>query len=69
MAYVVDRVVICDAFREPDRYYQLLAGGRSKLAMGRRPSDAISCLGEGTRRAALRVSLAKRPGLFEDLLV
>jgi adenine-specific DNA-methyltransferase len=33
-----DRVVICDAFREPDQYYQLLAGGRSKLARGRRPS-------------------------------
>jgi hypothetical protein len=38
MAYVVDRVVICDAFREPDKHYQLLPGGRSKLAHGRRPS-------------------------------
>ena len=38
MAYVVDRVVICDAFREPDRHYQLLPGGRSKSVKGRRPS-------------------------------
>jgi DNA polymerase III epsilon subunit-like protein len=27
MAYVVDRVVVCDAFREPDKHYQLLSGG------------------------------------------
>lgn len=38
MAYVVDRVVICDAIREPEKHYQLLTGGRSKLAQGRRPS-------------------------------
>ena len=31
MAYVVDRVVICDAFREPDQHYQLLPGGKSRL--------------------------------------
>ena len=37
-AYVVDRVVICDAFREPDKHYQLLSGGKSKLTQGRRPS-------------------------------
>ena len=30
MAYVVDRVVICDAFREPDKHYQLLSGGKAK---------------------------------------
>ena len=36
--YVVDRVVICDAFKEPDRHYQLLPNGRSKLVAGRRPS-------------------------------
>ena len=38
MAYVVDRVVICDAFREPERHYQLLPGGRSKRVETRRPS-------------------------------
>lgn len=38
MAYIVDRVVICDAYAEPDRHYQLLPGGESKLVKGRRPS-------------------------------
>ena len=38
MAYFVDRVVICDTYREPDQYYQLLSGGKSKLVTGRRPS-------------------------------
>lgn len=38
MAYEVDRVVICDAYREPDRHYRLLKGGKSKMADGRRPS-------------------------------
>jgi len=27
MAYFVDRVVICDAYREPDKHYRLLPGG------------------------------------------
>ncbi len=38
MAYIVDRVVICDAFSEPDRHYQLLPGGKSRVIEGRRPS-------------------------------
>ena len=38
MAYVVDRVVICDAYQEPTRHYQLLTGGRSKRVETRRPS-------------------------------
>jgi hypothetical protein len=38
MAYAVGRVVICDAFREPDRHYELLPGGKSKRVVGRRPS-------------------------------
>jgi hypothetical protein len=38
VADFVDRVVVCDAYREPDRHYGLLAGGKSKLVMGRRPS-------------------------------
>ncbi|NUO83868.1 DEAD/DEAH box helicase family protein, partial [candidate division KSB1 bacterium] len=36
--YVVDRVVICDAYREPDRHYRLLSGGKSELELRRRPS-------------------------------
>ena len=38
MAYVVDRVVICDAYLEPEQHYRLLPGGRSKRVDGRRPS-------------------------------
>ena len=38
MAYFVERVVICDAFKEPDKHYQLLTGGRSQLVNDRRPS-------------------------------
>ena len=32
MAYFVDKVVICEAFTEPNQHYQLLSGGRSQLA-------------------------------------
>ena len=45
MAYFVDRVVICDAYEEPDRYYELLAGGRTRLI-------------EGTRRPSMRLKFA-----------
>ncbi len=39
MAYFVDRVVICDAYEEPDRFYDFLPGGRTQLVEGhRRPS-------------------------------
>lgn len=38
MGYYVDRVVICDAYQEPDRHYELLPGGRSELQRDRRPS-------------------------------
>jgi type III restriction enzyme len=38
MAYFVERVVICDAFSEPNRHYEILPGGRSKLVETRRPS-------------------------------
>lgn len=31
MAYFVERVVVCEAFSEPDRHYEILPGGRSKL--------------------------------------
>ena len=38
MAYVVDRVVICDAYREPGAHYQIQSGGKSRRVDGRRPS-------------------------------
>ena len=67
MAYVVDRVVICDAFREPGRHYQLLAAGESKLAQGRRPSMRFLASAKDTKGGIAGV-VGKEAGLFEDLL-
>ncbi len=67
MAYVVDRVVICDAFREPEKHYQLLSGGRSKLAVGRRPSMRFLASAKDAKGGIAGV-VGKEAGLFEDLL-
>ncbi|MBM4185624.1 MAG: hypothetical protein FJ207_15630 [Gemmatimonadetes bacterium] len=67
MAYVVDRVVICDAFREPERHYQLLSGGRSKLAAGRRPSTRFIASAKDVKGGIAGV-VGKQARLFEDLL-
>src|ERR1022692_729097 len=67
MAYVVDRVVICDAFREPDKHYQLLTGGRSKLAQGRRASVRFLASAKDVKGGIAGV-VGKEAGLFEDML-
>lgn len=67
MAYVVDRVVICDAFREPDKHYQLLTGGRSKLASGRRPSVRFLASARDVKGGIAGV-VGREAGLFEDML-
>lgn len=67
MAYVVDRVVICDAFQQPGRHYQLLAGGRSKLAEGRRPSMRFLASAKDVKGGIAGV-VGKEAGLFEDFL-
>lgn len=67
MAYVVDRVVICDAFREPERHYQLLPGGRSKLAEGRRPSMRYLASARDVQGGIGGV-VGREAGLFEDML-
>ena len=67
MAYVVDRVVICDAFREPEQHYELLAGGRSKLTTGRRPSMRFLASAKATK-GGIEGVVGKEAGLFEDLL-
>src|SRR6266568_2468923 len=67
MAYIVDRVVICDAFREPDKHYQLLAGGKSKLAKGRRPSVRFLASAKDVKGGIAGV-VGKEARLFEDLL-
>lgn len=67
MAYIVDRVVICDAFREPNKYYQLLAGGRSKLVEGRRPSMRFLASARDAKGGIAGV-VGKEAGLIEDML-
>ena len=67
MAYVVDRVVICDAFREPDQHYQLLPGGKSKLVAGRRPSMRFLASAKDVKGGIAGI-VGKEAGLFEDML-
>jgi type III restriction enzyme len=66
MAYVVDRVVVCDAFREPDKHYQLLPGGRSKLVAERRPSMRFLASAKDVKGGISGV-VGKQAGLFDDL--
>jgi type III restriction enzyme len=64
--YVVDRVVVCDAYREPDRHYELLGGGRSKLRDGRRPSLRYRAAARQARGGAAGVA-TKGAGLLQDM--
>jgi len=66
MAYVVDRVVICDAFQEPTRHYELLPGGRSKLVETRRPSMRFLASAKDVKGGIAGV-VGKEAGLFDDL--
>ena len=66
MAYFVDRVVICEAFREPDKHYQLLSGGRSQLASERRPSMRFVA-STSAPRSGIGGVVGREARLFEDL--
>jgi type III restriction enzyme len=66
MAYIVDRVVICDAFREPARHYQLLPGGRSKRVETRRPSMRFLASAKDVKGGIGGV-VGKEAQLFDDL--
>jgi len=68
MAYVVDRVVICEAFREPDKHYQLLPGGKSRLKDGRRSSVRFLASARDTRGGIAGV-VGREATLFEDMLI
>jgi type III restriction enzyme len=68
MAYVVDRVVICDAFKEPDKHYQLLPGGKSRLKDGRRSSVRYLASARDTRGGIAGV-VGREATLFEDMLI
>jgi type III restriction enzyme len=64
--YVVDRVVISDAYREPDQHYRLLPGGRSKLEQGRRPSMRYLASAKATKGGIAGV-VGKEATLFDDM--
>jgi len=66
MAYFVDRVVICDAFKEPDKHYQLLTGGRSQLVNDRRPSMRFVA-SAAAARGGIGGIVGREASLFEDL--
>ncbi len=64
MAYFVDRVVICDAYEEPDRFYELLPGGRTQLVEGhRRPSMRLRFASEAGRARTLENLLGNQTTL------
>jgi len=66
MAYFVDRVVVCDAYKEPDQHYQLLSGTRSQLVSGRRPSMRFIASAAAVRNGISGV-VGREASLFEDL--
>ena len=67
MAYFVDRVVVCDAYEEPERHYQRLQGGKSALREGRRPSMRFLASAKQTRGGIAGV-LGMQTSLLEDNL-
>ena len=64
--YIVDRVVICDAFREPNRHYRLLAGGKSKLTPGRRPSMRYRATARDAKGGVAGI-VGREGALFEEM--
>lgn len=66
MGYFVDRVVICDAYLEPDKHYRVLPGGRSKLVGTRRPSMRFLASAKDTKGGVAGI-VGKEQSLFEDL--
>jgi type III restriction enzyme len=65
MGYYVDRVVICDAYWEPDKHYQILPGGKSKLAAGRRPSMRFVAGGRDAR-GGIRAIVGEEADFFAE---
>ena len=67
MAYVVDRVVICDAFRSRTSTTSFFPAGKSKLVEGRRPSMRFLASAKDVKGGIAGV-VGKEAGLFEDML-
>ncbi len=66
MAYFVNKVVICGAFAEPDKHYQLLSGGRSQLLPVRRPSMRLSASARDIKGGIVGI-VGREATLFEDM--
>ena len=66
MAYIVDRVVVCDAYQEPDQHYRILPGGRSELVRDRRPSMRFLASAKDAKGGIAGV-VGREAALFEDL--
>ncbi len=66
MAYIVDRVVVCDAYQEPERHYRILPGGRSELVDGRRPSMRFLASAKDAKSGIAGV-VGREAALFDDL--
>ncbi len=64
--YLVDRVVICDAYREPDQHYRLLPGGKSKLTKGRRLSMRFKASAKATK-GGIQGLVGKEASLLEEM--
>jgi hypothetical protein len=62
MAYFGDRVVVFDAFQGPGKYCELRSSGRTKFAVGRRPSMRSLIL---TRE--VKCIVGKETQLFDDV--
>ena len=67
MAYIVDRAVICDTFAKPERHYQLLPGGKSRMVEGRRPSMRFLASAKDAK-GGIAGLVGKEAGLFEEML-
>jgi len=64
--YVVDRVVVCDAYREPDKHYKLLPGGRSRIVDSRRPSMRYLASARASNSGIAGI-VGKEATLFDDM--
>lgn len=64
-AYVVDRVVICDAYSEPNRHYRILPGGKSELTEGRRPSKRYLAYAKEMKGGITSI-IGKQGSLLDD---
>ena len=67
MGYFVDRVVICDAYTEPNKHYRILQGGKSRLQEGRRPSMRLLASARDVKGGLAGV-VGRQDALFEDML-